>query len=49
MFFLSDDSSQQIEDNIDEHGDSYTRDVTTEELRKVFGKIHFSNLLLTRI
>lgn len=35
MFFTTNDSISGIEDNVDEHGDSFARDVTVEELRAV--------------
>lgn len=33
MFFTTEDSKELIQSNTDEYGDSYTRDVTIEELR----------------
>ena len=35
MFFTKEDSKELIQSNIDEYGDSYTRDVTVEELRQI--------------
>lgn len=36
MFFLKADAEFQVEGNVDEYGDSYTRDVTVEELKDIF-------------
>ena len=35
MFFTKEDCKELIQSNIDEYGDSYTRDVTAEELRQI--------------
>ena len=34
MFFLKPDDQFQIEGNVDQYGDSYTRDVTVGELEE---------------
>ena len=35
MFFTLDENKEDIEQNVDENGDSFARDVTTEELQAV--------------
>ena len=35
MFFTREESKASLEENIDEYGDSYVRDVTVEELKEV--------------
>ncbi|MCJ1269275.1 DNA ligase (ATP) [Lobaria immixta] len=36
MFFTTEDSKQTLEDGIDEYGDSFARDVSTNELQEIF-------------
>lgn len=39
MFFIREESKASIEENIDEYGDSYARDVTVEELNEVMSSV----------
>jgi DNA ligase-4 len=39
MLFLKPAEQFQVEENVDEHGDSYARDVTVEELKQLFSNM----------
>jgi len=39
MFFTKEDSRDMIEQNVDEYGDSFTRDLSLDELRSIFDEM----------
>lgn len=42
MFFATSDMQEEVEGNVDEYGDSYTRDVDVAELKKIFDNIQLT-------
>ena len=43
MFFTLPDSQKRIDENVDEYGISYTRDVSPEELKLVHSRMNLDD------